>query len=130
MSIAPRCRPGFSRVYTRRVLVSVIVLVTTACNAGDVLGVDSRSQSIIARVGQDVEVRLGNVGPAIYESPPMISSNVVTYIGVDVVPPFNPGGPTQRFSFKAAGRGRAVITFRRTLGGALVFVVEDTVYVL
>jgi hypothetical protein len=129
MNIAPRCRTLFSRIRPPRVLLSVIVFVIIACSADAVLGVDSRSQSISARVGQQVEVTLGNVGPAIYESPPMISSNVVTYLGVDVVPPYNPGGPTQRFSFKAVGPGQALITFRHTLDGALVSVVEDTITV-
>jgi hypothetical protein len=129
MNIAPRSRTLFSRIRPPRVLLSVIVFVIIACSADAVLGADSRSQSISARVGQQVEVTLGNVGPAIYESPPMISSNVVTYLGVDVVPPYNPGGPTQRFSFKAVGAGQAVVTFRRTLDGALVSVVEDTVKV-
>jgi hypothetical protein len=129
MNIAPMSRTAFSRVRSPRVVLSVIVFVVTACSADAVLGVDSRSQSISARVGQEVDVTLGNVGPAIYESPPMISSNVVTYLGVDVIPPYNPGGPTQRFSFKAVGPGQAIVTFRHTLDGALVSVVEDTIKV-
>lgn len=129
MNIAPRCCTPFSRVRPPRVLLLVIAFAVTACSADAVLGVDSRSQSVSARVGQEVEVTLGNVGPAIYESPPMISSNVVTYLGVDVVPPYNPGGPTQRFSFKAVAPGQALVTFRHTLDGALVSVVEDTVKV-
>jgi hypothetical protein len=45
------------------------------------------------------------------------------------VPPYNPGGPTQRFRFMAARTGEAVLTFRRMLGDSLVSVVEDTVWV-
>lgn len=120
MNIAPTCRTAFSPVPQPLVLLTVIVFVVTACNEDNVLGVDSRSQSIMARVGQEVEVTLGNVGPAIYESPPMMSSKVVNYLGVDVIPPNNPGGPTQRFSFRAVGPGEALVTFRRTLDGAPV----------
>jgi hypothetical protein len=46
-----------------------------------------------------------------------------------VVPPFNPGGPTQRFHFRAVGAGQAVVDFRRMLGDSLISVVEDTIQV-
>jgi hypothetical protein len=74
-----------------------------------------------------VRITLGNAGPALYESPPRISSNVVTYLGVDVIPPFNPGGPTQQFRFGVVSTGTAVVRFRRLLGDSVVFVVEDTI---
>jgi hypothetical protein len=110
-------------------LLPAVLLVVAACKSDAVVGVDSRSQTISARVGQEVAVTLGNVGSAIYESPPMISTNIVTYLGVDVVPPYNPGGPTQRFRFKAISPGQVIISFRRTLAGALVSAVEDTIQV-
>jgi hypothetical protein len=80
-------------------------------------------------MGQEIEVTLGNVGPATYLGPPTISSSAVTYLGVDVVPPYTPGGPTQLFRLRATRTGQAIVTFRRVLGDSLVSVLEDTVQV-
>jgi hypothetical protein len=113
-----------------RCIIPAVALAIGACGLDGVVGIDSRSQSISVRIGQEIEVTLGNVGAAIYESPPtMFPSDVVSYLGVDVIPPYNPGGPTQRFRFKAVNSGRAVITFRRTLTGAVVSTVMDTLEV-
>ena len=90
---------------------------------------DSQNQPISAVVGQEIDITLRNVGPASYASPPLISSGALTYLGVDVVPPYNPGGPTQRFRFKAVATGQAVIEFRSMLGDSVVSVVKDTVEV-
>jgi hypothetical protein len=102
-----------------------------ACSANNIVSVqaDGHNRTIAATVGQEVDVTLGNVGPAEYVSPPDISSGALAYLGVDVVPPFNPGGPTQRFHFRAVGAGQAVVDFRRMLGDSLISVVEDTVQV-
>jgi hypothetical protein len=70
------------------------------------------------------------VGPAQYESPPQISSDAVTFIGVAVIPPFTPAGPTQQFRLRAAQPGSAVVLFRRvSSSGEVVSVVEDTIRV-
>jgi hypothetical protein len=64
-----------------------------------------------------------------YESSPVISSSAVTFLSVHVIPPYTPAGPTQRFRFKAVSAGQAMLNFRRTLSGALVSVVVDTIHV-
>jgi hypothetical protein len=111
----------------RSVFAGLVLLL--ACDAGGIVSVpaDSGSRTIVASVGQEIQITLGNVGPAEYESPPRISSGVVTYLGVDVIPPYNPGGPTQRFRFKAVGLGEAIIDFRRLLGDSVIFTVHDTI---
>ena len=76
-----------------------------------------------------MRVTLGNVGPAEYASPPTVSSNVLSFLDVSVIPPFNPGGPTQQFRFRATSRGQAIITFRRMLDTSVVSKVVDTVNV-
>src|SRR5258708_1509604 len=118
-----------SHARTRHALALALIVAIVSCRADGVLGLDSQSQSRSARVGQEVEVTLGNVGPAIYESPPGISSSALMFLSVDVVPPYNPGGPTQRFRFKAVNAGIAIVAFRRTLSGTLVSIVEDTIQV-
>lgn len=108
-----------------------ITLLLVACTTDAIVDVanETNNRTIVASVGQEVHITLGNVGPATYESPPQISSSAVVYLGVDVVPPYTPAGPNQQFQFRAAHKGDAVIVFRRLLGESLVSVVEDTVHV-
>jgi hypothetical protein len=66
--------------------------------------------------GQQFSVDLGTVGPGpIWDSVPQISSGAVSFVSVKE-PPYiqNPGGPTQRFTFRAAAPGTVTITFRRS----------------
>src|SRR4051812_21714957 len=104
----------------------VALVVLAGCGADKIVFVDSASRTATAQVGQEVEITLGNVGPGEYESPPTMSSAILTYLGVDVVAPFNPGGPNQRFRFRAVSAGQTVVHFRRTLNGTILNVVDDT----
>ena len=110
-------------------VLAVGVLIAGGCQPQAVVSVMERSQAISVRVGQEISITLGNVGPATYTSPPQMSSSVLTYLGVDIVPPYTPAGPHQRFRFIAAKPGRAIVEFRRTLGDATLAVVQDTVEV-
>src|SRR5690349_2843931 len=111
------------------VFLTTCAVLLAACSADSVVEAreDALSQSLSANVGQEVDITLGNVGPATYASPPLISSNVLTFIGVDVVPPYTPAGPNRRFRFTAVAKGEAVVEFRRMLGDSLVSTVEDTI---
>jgi hypothetical protein len=111
-------------------LSSLSAVLLLACGAEAIVGVsDGRSRTVVASVGQEIDVKLGNVGPATYESPPTISSSAVSFLGAEDVPPYTPAGATQRFRFKANNAGQAILTFRRVLGDSLVAIVEDTVVV-
>ena len=114
-----------------RTVAALGIVGGVACGAGSIVDVPANAgdRTIAAAAGQEIDVTLRNVGPAIYLSPPTISSDAVTYLGVDVVPPYNPGGPTQRFRLRASHAGQAIVTFRRVLGDSLVSTVEDTVQV-
>ncbi len=116
---------------TRRFLWPLVSAVLLACGADTIVAIISNGgdQTISARVGQEIDVTLGNVGPAEYADPPTLSSAVVTYLGVDIVPPYNPGGPNQRFRFRAENAGTEIIDFRRMLDTQLLSVVEDTIQV-
>lgn len=117
------------RAHAVRVLTAAFAVALGACHSDGVLGLDDHSQTRSVSVGDEVDVTLGNVGPAQYESPPGLSSNAVAFLSVDVVPPYTPAGPTQRFRFKAVTSGTAVVSFRRTLSGAVISMVEDTIHV-
>ena len=112
-------------------LGSALGIAAGACASDAIVSVppDSQHRTVQVSVGQEIHITLGNVGPAEYESPPQISSPAISFLGVDVVPPFTPAGPTQQFSFKAVQRGVAAIHFRRLLGDSLVYTVDDTVVV-
>ena len=112
---------------SRRVMFAAALLAAAGCKSDTLLNVAAGSQTISAHVGQEIAITLGNVGPGTYASPPEMSSAVLTYIGVDVVPPFTPAGPTQRFRFTAAMPGRAIVVFRRSLDDQTLAVVQDTV---
>jgi hypothetical protein len=114
----------------KRALAGVALVCAGAC-AEETLTVapDQRDHHIVSQSGQEILITLGNVGPALYEAPPHISSTAVTYLGVDVVPPFTPAGPTQQFRFRAEHRGEAIVIFRRLLGDSVVSTVRDTIEV-
>lgn len=84
---------------------------------------------MFAVAGQEILITLGNVGPASYEGPPRISSNVVSYVDVSIVPPFTPAGPNQQFRLRAIHSGEAIVTFQRLLGDSIVAIVRDTIEV-
>ncbi len=112
-------------------LAASSIAMLLACNADRIVTVppDSGSEMIAVHVGQELRITLGNVGPAEYESPPQISSSALAFLEVDVIPPFNPGGPTQQFRFKAVSSGQAIVHFRRLLGDSAISFVDDTVQI-
>src|SRR3954466_2863418 len=120
----------FHRHSSPRLVSLALSLTLLGCSDGIVsVPPDGGSRAIDALAGQEIDVTLGNVGPGEYQSPPSISSPSVEYLGVDVVPPFNPGGVTQRFRFRAARSGTAVVEFRRDVADAIVATVTDTIRV-
>ena len=67
------------------------------------------SQTINIAVGQELDITLGTLGPGGYDTPG-ISSPIVQLLDEAVVPPYTPGGPTQRFRFLAQATGQAIVT--------------------
>lgn len=96
--------------------LAVATLAIGACNgaSGTVLEANQRGQTIGARVGQEVDVRLGTVGPGEYDSIPAVSSSAVRFLDAAFVGPPIPSGPQQLFRFTAQTSGVAIITFRHT----------------
>ena len=112
----------------RNICVALLVALS-ACRTDAVTSFsnDELAQPLIVHRGEELRIALGNVGPAQYESPPQISSSALTYLGVEVIPPFNPGGPTQQFTFRADRVGDVIISFRRILDGSVVSTTIATV---
>lgn len=108
----------------------VWIALIQACGADRIVGVpaDGVSRTVSVAVGQELRITLGNVGSQ-YESPPQISSAALTFLGVEVIPPFTPAGPTQQFRFKAVSTGRVIVDFHRVFSDALESFVEDTVQI-
>jgi hypothetical protein len=76
--------------------------------------------------GQEVGIRLQNIGPGEYLAPPAISSAAIRFEDVSLVTPAVPAGTTQLFRFQALRPGRAIVTFRHSEQSATVI---DTVQV-
>ncbi len=70
-------------------------------------------ETFAVRPGQELEIRLQNIGPGEYRVPPAISSPSVRYQGVTFGDPV-PAGLTQLFYFQAVKVGRALVTFRHS----------------
>ena len=124
--------PFVPRVALRKAIfgAAACVWLGVACSGQGIVDVRHQpSGTTWITLGDELRVTLGNVGPAEYASPPTLSSNVLSFLDVSVIPPFNPGGPTQQFRFRAASRGQAIITFRRMLDTSIVSKVVDTVNV-
>lgn len=84
------------------------------------------NRTLALALGHELGLTLQSIGPGEYASPPTISSAAVQFIDVVPVMPAVPAGITQRFRFRAAAPGQAVITFQHT---GLSATVEDTVNV-
>src|SRR5690348_11789670 len=105
------------------ILISGLALVSQAgCNAGaqnrsphgSTPGVLSLSfanngQHVSARVGQQIEISLGTVGPRRYGTPE-ISSSAVRLVSTALDWPPNPGGPSFVYIFQAVAEGEARVT--------------------
>jgi hypothetical protein len=72
------------------------------------LGGDDRGQVVTAKVGQEIRVTLGTIGPGNYGDP-QITSSVVRFLDMSYPKEQNPGGPTQVYRFEAMSVGRADI---------------------
>ena len=65
-------------------------------------------------IGDELGIKLQTVGPGEYSSPPAITGSAVRFLGVALVGPYVPAGPTQVFRFKAVALGQAIIQFEHT----------------
>lgn len=100
------------------------LLLLSACHAeravvDDVVAIGP-NQLLEVAVGDRFDVLLRAISLGSYQSPPSISSPSVQFLEVTVVQeaPIPPGGPLQRFRFRATAPGTAVLTFTPTQPGS------------
>jgi hypothetical protein len=100
-------------------LVWMIVLVAPGCNSSgsSVIRVTNgvAGQSVVASVGDTIEVTLQNIVPGQYGDP-LVSSGSLRFLGQSPAGAPNPGGPRQLYRFEAVTSGQAEITIQHTGG--------------
>jgi hypothetical protein len=72
------------------------------------LNFTNNGEHVAAKVGQQIEITLGTVGPKQYGTP-LVSSRAIRLESVALAEPPNPGGPTFVYIFEAAAEGEAEI---------------------
>src|SRR6476660_3205309 len=129
------CQEPFShgdRMHRRSVLSAALAIVVAGCGADHIVSVSSGlvSQRVNARTGDLIDIRLWGGALGTYASPPAISTPAVEFVDVSIETgsggTINPGGPTQRFRFRAITAGLAVVTFTPLQSAP---VVADTIIV-
>ena len=121
------------RTRGQSLLGALLVLFGSGCGADHIVSVSGGliSQRIDARRGDLVDIRLWGGALGTYASPPAISGSAVEFVDVSIETgsggTVNPGGPTQRFRFRALAPGSAVVTFSPLVQGSPI--VSDTIVV-
>jgi hypothetical protein len=97
----------------------MILLLTVGCGptASKIISLDNGNtgQSVVAAVGEKIEVTLQTVGPGQYGDP-IVTSGSVKFLEESSAGTPNPGGPRQLYRFEAVSSGQANITIPHTGG--------------
>jgi len=92
------------------VLLGAVIFLAAGCSTTSAIYTEADAgKTVPARVGSELDIELGSIGPSSYGDP-SLSSNSVEYLDVSVVGPYNPGGATQRYRFRITGAGETTIT--------------------
>jgi len=108
-------------------------VVALGCDSDHTLSVggDLISRRIDAAQGDAIDIRLWGGALGTYASPPVISTAAVEFLDVEIETGsggvVSPGGPSQRFRFRARAQGSAVVTFSPLQQGSPI--VSDTIVV-
>ncbi len=108
---ASLCRASF--------LVWMALLLTVGCGSSGskIISVENgdAGQSVVASVGEKIEVTLQTVGPGQYGDP-ILSSESVKFLEESSSGTPNPGGSRQLYRFEAVSSGQVNITIPHTGG--------------
>jgi hypothetical protein len=104
----------------RFVVLVVVALGLGACGPEAVEANGHPNEVLSITVGQELDLTLQTIGPGEYASPPAVSTGAIQFLGVSLVSPAVPAGPTQQFRFTGVRRGTAVIVVHHTGQGATV----------
>lgn len=101
------------------ILIWMVVLLTAGCgsSAGRIISVTNGQpgQTLVASVGDTIEVTLQTIGPGQYGDP-LVSSGSLRFLGQSPAGAPNPGGPRQLYRFEAVTSGQAEITIQHAGG--------------
>jgi len=93
--------------------LGIVLTVTLGCGSSGnqtiSLGNADAGRSVVAAVGDRIEVTLQTIGPGQYVDP-IVSSGSVAFLGESSASPPIPAGPTQVYRFEAVAPGPADIT--------------------
>ena len=94
-----------------------VLLVGCGSSESKIISVDNggAGRSVVASVGEKIEVTLQTVGPGQYGDP-ILSSESVKFLEESSAGAPNPGGPRQLYRFEAVSSGRVNITIPHTGG--------------
>ena len=111
-------------------LIWMVVLLIVGCgpSGSKIISVDNENtgQSVVASVGEKIEVTLQTIGPGQYGDP-ILSSGSVKFLEESSAGTPNPGGPRQLYRFEAVSSGQANITIPHTGGLPDAFTITVTV---
>ena len=92
-----------------------VLLVGCGSSESKIISVDNggAGQSVVASVGEKIEVTLQTVGPGQYGDP-ILSSGSVKFLEESSAGTPDPGGPRQLYRFEAVSTGQVNITIPHT----------------
>ena len=111
-------------------LIWMVALLIVGCSpsGSKIISVDNENtgQSVVASVGEKIEVTLQTIGPGQYGDP-ILSSGSVKFLEESSAGTPNPGGPRQLYRFEAVSSGQDNITIPHTGGLPDAFTITVTV---
>ena len=106
--------------------ILIFVKIWTYRNDADRYVLRIEGETLRIAVGQELDLTFQTVGPGEYQSPPSISSSSLQFLDVTAFRPAPQAGLAQRFRFKGAIPGRAIVVFHHSGKSP---VIRDTVNV-
>ena len=103
-----------SSTFCRAAAALLCTLLAISCSADRIVAFGQGEVSRVeVSVGDQIEITLRAAALGAYASPPAISSSAVVFLDVmtPTEDPVPPGGPAQRFRFRAVSTGTSMITF-------------------
>jgi len=104
----------------------IFVKAWTDQNDADRYVLRTEGETLRIAVGQELDLTFQTIGPGEYESPPSISSSSLQFLDVTAFRPAPRAGLAQRFRFKGAIPGRAIVVIHHSGKSP---VIRDTVNV-
>jgi hypothetical protein len=102
-------------------LIWLAMLLTAGCGSSRShiisLNNEDAGRSVVASVGDTIEVTLQTIGPGQYENP-IVSSGSVKFLEESPATTTIPAGPTQLYRFEAVSSGQVEITIPHTDGSS------------